>query len=107
MSLILEAVRRVHTHGRRDEGKWLSKRFLALQMQAVGTGPAAHGSLMDALGVAEFLACFGALCEAPVLSLGSLQARASLGPPCLIIPDHYHTSARFPSMGPLPWARRP
>jgi hypothetical protein len=43
-------------------------------LQAVVTGTAAHGSLMDALAVAEFLACFGVLCEAPVLGLGPLQA---------------------------------
>ena len=42
--------------------------------QAVVAGAAAHAQLMDALAVAEFLACFGALCEAPALALGALQA---------------------------------
>lgn len=45
--------------------------------QPVVTGAGAHASLMDALAVAEFLAAFGDLCEAPVLSLAAVQRAAA------------------------------
>ena len=45
--------------------------------QPVAAGPHAHAALMDALAVAEFLACFGAACEAPPLALAEVQRAAA------------------------------
>jgi len=62
--------------------------------QAGARDERARGALLDALGVVEFLAAFGAACEARPLRLGELQAAAAWPLDSPTLPELYQALLR-------------
>jgi len=63
-------------------------------MQATARDESARGALLDALAVVEFLAAFGAACEARPLRLGELQAAAAWPLDSPTLPELYQALLR-------------